>query len=345
MPRYFAYAAWLALCAFAARAQTAPDPFTAINALQGPERTERLLEGAKKEGGLTLYSSATLEDMNIYIAAFEKKYGLKARLWRGNSEGILQRAISEARAGRVELDLVETGGSALEALHREAILQPINAPVFADLAPQALTPHRGWTATRIQIQPNGYNVNLVKREDLPKSWEDLLDPKWKGKLAVEIDDSHWWGPMVEIMGEERGIRLFRDIVAKNGVSVRKGHSLLGSLTASGEVPLALGIYQYRYAQMKAAGAPVDYFYLPPVMAHGVGAGVSRKAPHPYSAALFYDFLLTDGQKLLVENHATPSNIKVKPLPPGLNFVDFGKVLDGGDKWEKLFRDVFFGRAR
>ena len=328
----------------AACAQSA-DPFATINALQGPDRAERLLEGAKKEGGLTLYSSATLEDMGVYIAAFEKKYGVRARLWRGNSEGILQRAVSEARAGRNEFDLIETGGSALEALHREQILQAMNAPVFADLAPQALTAHREWTSTRIQIQPNGYNTSLVRRAELPKSYEDLLDPRWKGKLAIEIDDSHWWGPMVELMGEEKGVKLFREIVARNGVSVRKGHSLLASLTASGEVPLALGIYQYRYAQMKAQGAPVDYFYLAPMMAHGVGAGVSRKAPHPYSAALFFDFLLSDGQRLLAENHATPSNVKVKPLPPGLNFVDFGHVLDGGDKWEKLFREVFSGKPR
>ena len=113
-----------------ARAQ-APDAFAAIAALQGPDREARLLEGARREGGLTLYSSATMEDMGVYIAAFEKKYGVKARLWRGNSEAILQRAIAEARAGRNDLDLVETGGSALEALHREAILQPWKAPVFA----------------------------------------------------------------------------------------------------------------------------------------------------------------------------------------------------------------------
>jgi len=332
------------LAAGPARAQ-APDAFAAIAALQGPDREARLLEGARREGGLTLYSSATMEDMGVFISAFEKKYGVKARLWRGNSEAILQRAISEARAGRNDLDLVETGGSALEALHREAILQPWKAPVFADLAPQALTAHGAWTATRIQIQPNGYNTNAIKPADLPKSYEDFLDPKWKGKLAIEVDDSSWWGPMVELMGAEKGVKLFRDIVARNGVSVRKGHSLLASLSASGEAPMALGIYQYRYAQMKAEGAPVDYFYLAPMMAHGVGAGISRRATHPYSAALFFDFLLTDGQAMLAERHATPSNVKVKPLPPGLNFVDFGKVLDGGDKWANLFRDVFVGKAR
>lgn len=325
-------------------AQQGGGAFTAIAGLQGADREARLLEGAKKESGLTLYSSATQEDMSVFTAAFEKKYGLRTKLWRGNSEGILHRAISEARAGRDDLDIVETGGSALEALHREGLLQPMQAPVFADLAPQALTPHRAWTATRIQIQPNGYNTRLIRKEDLPKSYEDLLDPRWKGKLAIEIDDSHWWGPMVELMGEEKGVKLFRDIVARNGVSVRKGHSLLASLTASGEVPLALGIYQYRYEQMKAEGAPVDYFYLPPLMAHGVGAGVARKAPHPYTAALFFDFLLGDGQHLLARRHATPSNVRVKPLPPGLNFVDFGHVLDGGDKWATLFREVFVARG-
>ncbi len=326
-------------------AQSAPDAFAVIDALRGSDRADRLLEAARREGGLTLYSSATVEDMGFFIAGFEKKYGLRVKLWRGSSEGILQRAISETRAGRADFDMIETGGSALEALHREEVLQPVDAPVFEELDPRALAPHRAWTATRIQIQPNGYNTNVVRPADLPKSWEDFLDPKWKGKLAIEVDDSSWWGPMMEIMGEEKGVGLFRDIVAKNGISVRKGHSLLASLSASGEAPMAFGIYQYRYAQMKAEGAPVDYVYLAPVMAHGVGAGLSRKAAHPYAAALFFDFLLTDGQKMLAERHATPSNVRVKPLPPGLNFVDFGKVLDGGDKWANLFRDVFVGKAR
>ena len=337
--------ALLALAAAPARAQPAPDSFARIAALQGDDRAGRLLEGARKEGGLTLYTSATLEDMGAFVAAFEKKYGLKVRLWRGNSEGILQRAISEARAGRDDLDIIETGGSALEALHREALLQPMQSPVLADIAPQSSPAHRAWTATRVQIQTNGYNTNLIKPADLPRSYEDLLDPRWKGKLAIEVDDSHWWGPMVELMGETKGVQLFRDIVAKNGISVRKGHSLLASLTASGEAPFALGIYQYRYAQMKADGAPVDYLQLAPLMAHGVGLGVAKKSPHPYSSALFFDFMLSDGQHLLAARHATPSNVKVKPLPAGLNFVDFAHVLDGGDKWEKLFREVFVGRAR
>ena len=76
----------------------------------------------------------------------------------------------------------------------------------------------------------------------------------------------------------------------------------------------------------------------------VGAGVAKKAPHPNAAALFFDFLLSDGQHLLAARHATPSNVRVKPLPEGLNFVDFGRVHDQGEKWANLFREVFVGKG-
>ena len=131
----------------------------------------------------------------------------------------------------------------------------------------------------------------IKKADLPKSYEDLTNPKWKGKLGIEAADYDWFSAVVGELGEEKGLKLFRDIVAKNGLSMRKGHTLLANLVVSGEVPLSLTTYLYKVLQLKNDGAPIDWFVLPPEVARSQGTGMARKAPHPHAAVLFMDFLL------------------------------------------------------
>ena len=348
--RFISYATLLvpALLAGGLTAQAqAPADISSIVSYSGPDRTDKLLAEAKKEGGATLYSSATVEDMATHLAAFEKKYGIKITLWRGDSEGIAQRAITEARGGRFVMDLVETSGGNLEAMHREGMLQSVNAPIQADIIPQGIPPHREYTATRLQVQANSYNTNLIKKADLPKTWADLTDPKWKGKLGAESDDGDWFGTVIKSMKDPNGLDLFRKIASTNGISMRKGHTLLANLTASGEVPLSFAIYEYKVQQMKMAGAPIDFFYLDPLVVHPVGIGIAKRAPHPHAAALFFDFILSDGQKIYLEQQSYPSNVKVKPLPQGidLHFIDFSKALDEQDSWQKTFKEIFSSKPR
>ena len=330
------------VCAAPGHAQA---PAEDIASYMGPDRQQRLVEGAKKEGGFTLYSSATTEDMGEIVKNFEAKYGLKVKFWRGDSEGILRRAVTEARGGRDEFDLIETSGGTMEALVREKLLRPVASPVLADISPKGRFPHDSWTATRFQIQTIAYNTNAVRKEDLPKSWDDLADPKWKGKLGIELDDEEWFASVVKSLGEEKGLKLMREIGAKNGVSIRKGHTLLANLTASGEVPMALGVYHYKVAQLKRKGAPIDWFNLPPVVIHPIGIGLSKKPPHPYSAMLFFDFILSEGQRIYVTQDTQPTNIKVKPEPEAAVYIDWADALDHSEKWSKLFKEAFAGKAR
>lgn len=192
-----------------------------------------------------------------------------------------------------------------------------------------------------------YNTKLIKRDGLPKSYDDLLDRKWRGKLGVEADDTDWFGAVVGALGEDKGLKLFRDIVAANGISVRKGHSLLANLVVSGEVPLALTAYAYKAEQLKNSGAPIDWFIIPPGVARFEGAGVARRAPHPNGAILFREFMLTDAQELLLNRDFFPANRKVKSLPSGLSvtFVDPIKGLDENQKWSKYYRDVITNQSR
>jgi iron(III) transport system substrate-binding protein len=341
---------WIALivcsaCLFfavSARAQSVAD----IAGYSGPDRTQRLVEGAKKEGLVTIYSSAVIADTNAIIQAFEKKYGVQVRLWRGSSDDILRRAVTEARGERYDADLAETAGDSMEGLQRERLLAEVSSPVFSQLMAGAVMPHRGWFADRLSVFTVAYNTTVIQPADVPKSYADLADPKWKGKLGVddEADDSSWFMSVAEAMGKDTGLSLFRKIVTTNGMSVRRGHTLLSNLVVAGEVPLALNIYGYRVAALKKSGAPIDGVILPPAFALPTGIGALAKAPHPNAALLLLDFYLTDGQRILAERGNVPTNRTVAEPPPGVSLIDNGKFLDNEDEWTRLFRSTFSGAA-
>ena len=145
-------------------AQTVVD----VAAISGPDRMQKILDGAKREGIVNVYSSATVEDMTAITAAFQKKYGVKVALWRGGTEDMVRRALAEFRAGRFEVDTLETGGMGQEVFHREGLLQPIVTETTKELAPQALFPHHEWVATRMNIFAMAYNTTVVPKQDAPK---------------------------------------------------------------------------------------------------------------------------------------------------------------------------------
>jgi iron(III) transport system substrate-binding protein len=327
-------------------AQASANNIAALAALTGAERQKRLAEGAKKEGVVSIYTSMPLDDMAALTSAFEAKYGVKAKVWRSGSEKILQRGLLEAKANRFEVDVFETNSPETEVLSREKVLIAANSPYLNELIPQAIPSHKEWIATRLNIFTCAYNTKLVKKEELPKTYQDLLDPKWKGKLSVEADDSDWLAETVMKMGEEKGLALFREIARKNAVSVRKGHTLLSNLVASGEVPLALTVYNYKIEQMKNSGAPVDWFALDPTIARPNANGVARNAPHPHAALLFQDFELTEGQVILGKRDFIPTSTKVpstlNKMP--LTFANPKTTLDDGQKWNKIYDDIFNRKA-
>jgi len=325
-------------------AQSPSDP----THLGGPDRTARLIAGATKEGTLTLYSSAPIEVMNDVTRAFTKKYGVKVELWRGGSEAILQRVLTEARGGRVAADVMETAGPDIEAVTREKLLQPIETPVIAELIPEAAAKNRPWIVSRLTVFTIAYNTNVVRKADAPKTYQDLLDPKWKGKLGIESDDDNWLMTVSAALGGEPGLKLFRDMVAKNGASVRKGHALMANLISSGEVPVALDSYLDEVSELKKAGAPIETVFAAPVVTMPTAVGVFKRAPHPYAAMLFVDFLLgQEGQTILASHNVVPSNTKVQRLPKDVKlvFMDVGKYLDENAKWTKTFKDIFVNRSR
>jgi iron(III) transport system substrate-binding protein len=196
-------------------------------------------------------------------------------------------------------------------------------------------------ATRLNIFAQAYNTTKIKKEELPKTWEDLLDPKWKGRLGIEGSDQDWYAAVVKDLGEDKGTKLFKDIAAKNGLSVRKGHTLLTQLVASGEVPFALTVYNYKAQQLKTQGAPVDWFAVEPAYARPNGVGLLKNSTHPNAAVLFYDFMITDAQQKLLEKEFVPTSKQIKtPLTDlKMKFIDPGITLDEKSKWDKLYAEM------
>lgn len=309
---------------------------------EGPDRTQKLLEAAKKEGTLTLYTSISQKDLPPLIAPFEQKYGIKVRVWRSSSENVLHRTVTEAAAKRFEVDAIHSTAIELESLYREKFLQPIHSPFHKELIPGALPAHRQWAATLLAVWVQAYNSGKIKKEDLPKTFEDLLHPKWKGALGIESAVPDWYSTVVLSMGEEKGINFFRELVKRNGISVRKGHSLLNNLVVAGEVPLALTVYNYMPETSKKSGAQIDWFALDPAVARASGIGVVKRAPHPNAALLFYDYMLSvEAQTILLSMNYVPTSSKVPSQLGGLNIkmVDPAVALDQSDKWSKSFEDV------
>jgi iron(III) transport system substrate-binding protein len=323
-----------------------PSRVPELAAYEGADRQQRLVEGAKREKELTFYSSIPPEDISALVSAFDKKYGVKVKVWRADSEGFLQRILSEARARRFEVDVMAGSSSALEPLYRENLLAEVKSPYLADVIPQAIAPHRHWVAVHLSLFVQAYNTGLVAKDSLPIAYADLLRPQWKGKLGIEAEDFDWFAEVVKGLGEERGLRLFRDITAANGISVRKGHSLLNNLVAAGEVPLALTGYGFLAEQSKRKGAPLDWFVIAPAIARATAEGLARNAPHPHAALLFYDFLVSDAQPILASRQFLTVSRNIEPVyKDPVKLIDSAEMLDQARKWQDLFQKTIIGPSR
>jgi ABC-type Fe3+ transport system substrate-binding protein len=314
----------------------------------GADRMERLLPGARREGSVTVYTSFPPEDIAAVNAAFEKRTGVKVRPWRSSSENVLQRTLAEAKAGRFDVDIVECNSIPLETLHREGLLQHVRSQRYADLVPAAVPKHGEWVASRLSLFVQAYNTRQVRKDELPKSYPDLLDPRWKGRLGIEASDMDWFSEVVRALGEDRGLRLFRDLAAGNGLSVRRGHSALAQLVASGDVPLALTVYNFTAEQLKRRGAPLDWFVLSPAVAHANGVSIPKRAPRPHAALLYYEFMIgEEAQRLLSSRDSIPTSTKVESALDRSSFkiVDPALLIDQGGRWAKLYDEIIVKGSR
>jgi iron(III) transport system substrate-binding protein len=331
---------WIA--AGASASTNTPGPNDSIYMYKGADRNQKLLEAAKKEGTLTLYSSLSSGESTLLIAAFEKKYGIKVMLWRALGLQVAQRSITEGQAGRNSVDVIETNGSNVEQVAREGLLSEFYSPYFVDLPADAFPPNRLWVSDRSNFFVVAYNTKKIKREELPKDYTGFLDSKWKGQLSIESSDVEWMATIIKKMGAEKGIQFFKDLAATQP-QMRSGHILLAQMVGAGEVPVALTVYNGEVESLKRKGTPIDWIAVQPAVGRPLGLGITRNAPHPNAALLFSDFVLSpETQKMYADLGRIPVNKKIKS--PLNNFPHVmsepSTILDENDKWTKLWKELF-----
>jgi iron(III) transport system substrate-binding protein len=309
---------------------------------RGSDRGQRLVAEARKEGGLTLYSTMTPEDAGPLLAGFEKKYGVKVTMWRGINQKLVQRAVAEARAGRPAADAFEGSGHGMEILHREHLLERFWSPAFADIPPEAFPRHGYYAPDNLLFFVMGYNTRLVKPADVPKSYEDLLQPRWTGNLGIEASDVVWFAAVAKAMGEAKGLAYFEKLAAMRP-QVRSGHTLMTELVVAGEIPIALTLYNQAVDKLKDKGAPIDWKPLPPAFGRADGVALAKQARHPNAALLFADYLLSaEGQRFIKQASRVPVNRRVDSSFAKYEFgiIDMSTMMDEWEEWENRFQALF-----
>jgi len=309
--------------------------------------SDSLIDAAKRESEVVYYASMNLSEANAVIGEFERRYPfVKVKLQRTGSEKLLTRVLTEARAKKQFADVIQTVEFSMYIFHRSGILARY-APQANALYPKEFKEEGFWTTVYYNAYVTGYNTRLASARTLPKTYDDLLDPKWKGKLMMEGTKAEWFAGMLQILGQERGLKFMRDL-AKQQPSPREGHELLAQLIVAGEGVIDINIPAASVERVKERGAPIDWTALGPAPATMVGAGVAAQAPHPNAARIFLDFLLSrEGQKLMQtpgrmiargdlanEQAAMLKELKIVPVSPSL--------AEKLDEYAKQLRSIFGG---
>lgn len=315
----------------------------AIYLYEGADRQQRLVATAQAEGMLTFYTSMATTESQPLADAFEKEYGVKVRIWRASNDQIMQRITTEARSGRHVFDIVETNSHDIEALgQQERVVSEFYSPHVANLRTGAVPSHRRWAGDRFNLFTVAYNTKKVRREEIPPSYEGFLDPKWKGRLALEAANEEWFGAVIRYWGEQRGMNFFRKLSAMKP-EVRKGHIVLAQLIAAGEVDVGLTVYSSNADSIKSKGGPIEWLAVEPLVVRPQGVAVARNAPHPAAALLFADFLLSPtGQGMLGTMGRVPASTAVKTAMDDVKytFVDATTGLEDRNRWHKTWKELF-----
>jgi iron(III) transport system substrate-binding protein len=313
---------------------------------------EKILDGAKREGRLVLYTGMETEEATQFTKEFTKKYPfIKSEIFRSSGEKVQARFLVEHRANVHQADVFQTSIVQVYQLKNLGLLAKYVSEESQLYADGLKDPQGQWTAFYQIPYVIGYNTRLVASKDVPTSYEDLLHPKWKGQISLETEEYQWFYHVLQIMGRGKGLDYMKKFATQN-LQMRKGHTLLAQLVAAGETAIATVVYSNRVERMKNSGAPIDWVrFKGPTITAINAISIPEKAPHPNAARLFMDFILSkEGQSMLRGLRRIPARPDVAPDPPtltkGLNLYPArpeGMIENYNDTVARF--DEIFNKAR
>ncbi len=348
------FASLLLVIAWAASARAAS--VDEIMLYNKPDRQKVLVDGARREGKITWYTSLIIDQVVRPVKeAFEKKYPfIQIEPFRANSERLVQRMFAEYQGKRYEVDLAD-GTVTAPMIKKGGYLQRFYSPHLADYPAELKDPQGYWGVSNVYYFAVGYNTRMVKPNEVPKTYDDLLNPRWKGQMMWSTSRGSgapmMIGNIFTSMGQEAGKAYLQKLKAQNVAKSTASNRQLLDLVIAGEYPLALHIFHHHAYISKSAGAPVDWAPLEPVTATMNTISPVTRSPHPHAAMLLLDFILSEeGQKVIQAANYLPSHPKVPAkqadLKPGggrfkraLYFTPDSQVNEG-DAWVDYFEKTF-----
>jgi iron(III) transport system substrate-binding protein len=332
-------------------AQTAESKLAALEKLPVQEREQRLLEGAKGEDEGVIYANMDVSAMRPLTEGFMKRYpGVKATSVHFSGAAIITRLDSEARAGKPLSDVVLSGQLGVLALIEKKIAARYHSPE-REFYREGFKDKEGfWTAYMTNVMVSAYNTHRVKKEEAPRTIEDLLKPRWKGKLTMDSQSYVWFGTILQYLGEEAGLRFMKRLNEQD-ISHQRGRRLMTQLVAAGEFDLAVETNLNSVLTLSKQGAPLSFAPMQPYFLSPSLVFMNANAPHPYTGALFIDYLLSEeGQKIIVTTNRMPAHIKVKSPESQLlegQDVRMPDILDIGKRYQAIgnkYREIFAGAS-
>lgn len=332
-----------------------PTTVQEIATYDGSDRQQMLEAGAKAEGKLMWYTSLIVNQAVAPLsAAFQKKYPfITVEHFRANSGDVTQRITTEYQARQYAVSVVD-GTSSVPALKVAGLLTPFFSPSNAPYTAGLKDGDGKWTAFKLAFSTLGFNTQLVQAAEVPKTYDDLLDPKWKGKMgwstSVGSGGPDFVGNILAARGQEAGMAYLQKLALQDVRNYSLAVRAVLDQVIAGEVPMGIHISNHHAIISKGKGAPVDWVPLEPVPVALQSVALPSQASSPHAAMLFIDFILSEeGQKVLRDNEYIPSLPGLEGVAPGLRMSDawFKTTVVNPDQaqtkeaeWNKIFQELF-----